>query len=131
MSSFPSFFLRSNNGTGEVYLRVQGDTVTEICLFASKIGMEQYPLDIRWLAIKSGIWTVKEVTAEQFEEAKLIFSRRAGLQLTLDPLPAGPASVDDTPAFLTAPASSNGPIQKNAVVAQALNGIATGDGLSF
>jgi hypothetical protein len=87
MSSFPSFVLRSNNGTGEVYLSVQGNTVTEICLFASKISMEQYPLDIRWLAIKSGIWAVKEVTAEQFEQAKLTFSQKAGLQTPSIPEP--------------------------------------------
>ena len=109
---------------------MQGDTVAEICLFAFKIGMEQYPLDIRWLAIKSGIWAVKEVTAEHFEEAKLIFSQRAGLQVLSDLPAVGTVQGDDTPAFLTAFAS-NGPIQKNAVVAQALNGIATGDGLSF
>lgn len=126
MSSFPSFFLRSNNGTGEVYLSVQGNTVTEICLFSSKISMEQYPLDIRWLAIKSGIWAVKEVTAEQFEQAKLTFSKKAGLQALPDPdpVPTTPAPVDDIPAFLTAP---NGSIQKNVVVAQALNGISNGE----
>lgn len=111
MSFSPSFVLRSNNGTGEVYLSVQGNTVTEICLFASKISMEQYPLDIRWLAIKSGIWAVKEVTAEQFEQAKRTFSQKAGLQTpsTPDPVPAPPASVDDIPAFLTTP-TPNGSI---------------------
>ena len=124
MSFSPSFFLRSNNGTGEVYLSVQGNTVTEICLFASKISMEQYPLDIRWLAIKSGIWAVKEVTAEQFEQAKLTFSQKAGLQTPPAPVSATPAPVDDIPAFLTAP---NGSIQKNVVVAQALNGISNGE----
>ena len=130
MSSFPSFVLRSNNGTGEVYLSVQGNTVTEICLFASKISMEQYPLDIRWLAIKSGIWAVKEVTAEQFEQAKLTFSQKAGLQTPSIPdfVPAPPVAVDNIPAFLNAP---NGSIQKNVVVAQALNGMANGDGEPF
>lgn len=88
MSFSPSFVLRSNNGTGEVYLSVQGNTVTEICLFASKISMEQYPLDIRWLAIKSGIWAVKEVTAEQFEQAKRAAFRRK--QVCKHPLPLTP-----------------------------------------
>jgi len=128
--SVPSpFFLRSNNGTGEVYFSIDGHTVTEICLFASKISLEQYPMEVKWLTIKSGIWAVKEIAAEQFEQAKLTFSQKIGLQLPVAPIPA-PAVEKDLPAFLTAPTVPV-PVARNVVVAQALNGLAPNDGFPY
>ena len=122
--SVPSvFFLRSNNGTGEVYFCVDGHTVTEICLFSSKISFEQYPMEVKWLTIKSGIWAVKEIPAEQFEQAKLTFFQKTGMQLPAAPMPAAEKEI---PAFLTAP-SGPAPVPRNVIVAQALNGIGYGE----
>ena len=118
MSSFPSFSLRSNNGTGEVYFCVDGHTVTEICLFSTKIYLERYPMEVKWLSIKSGIWAVKEISAEQFEQAKQAFFQKVSL---LPPLTPAPAVEKEIPAFLTTP-SSPAPVPQNGVVAQTLNG---------
>lgn len=118
--SVPSpFFLRSNNGTGEVYFCVDGHTVTEICLFSTKIYLERYPMEVKWLSIKSGIWAVKEISAEQFEQAKQAFFQKVGL---LPPLTPAPAVEKEIPAFLTAP-SNPAPLPQNGKVPQALNGI--------
>ena len=118
--SVPSpFFLRSNNGTGEVYFCVDGHTVTEICLFSTKIYFEQYPMEVKWLSIKSGIWAVKEISAEQFEQAKQAFFQKVGL---LPPVAPAPAVEKEIPAFLTTPISP-APLPQNGKVPQALNGI--------
>ena len=118
MSVSSPFFLRSNNGTGEVFFAVEGHTVTEICLFSTKIYFEQYPMEVKWLTIKSGIWAVKEISAEQFEQAKQAFSQKVGL---LPPLANAPAVEKEIPAFLTAP-SSPAALPQNGKVPQALNG---------
>ena len=61
---------------------------------------------------------VKEVSAEQFEQAKQAFFQKVGLQ---PPIPPAPAVEKEIPAFLTTP-SSPVPVPQNGVVAQTLNG---------
>jgi hypothetical protein len=127
MSVFSPFFLRSNNGTGEVFFSVDGHTITEICLFPKKISMEQYPMEVKWLTIKSGIWAVKEVPAEQFEQAKLTFFQKAGVkvQIVTEPVaekPAPPPTATTTTAV--------GSVSPSVMIAQAIN-ILQGDDLPF
>lgn len=122
MSVSSPFFLRSNNGTGEVFFSVDGHTVTEICLFSTKIYLEQYPMEVKWLSIKSGIWAVKEISAEQFEQAKQAFLQKVGL---LSPPTTAPVVEKEIPAILTTPVST-APLPPNGKLPQALNGIGHG-----
>lgn len=111
MSVSSPFFLRSNNGTGEVFFAVEGHTVTEICLFSPKISFEQYPMEVKWLTIKSGIWAVKEISAEQFEQAKLTFFQKAGVKIQIVPEPLA-----DSPPV--SPSNAHSPL----VTSSAMNG---------
>jgi hypothetical protein len=126
MSPVSPFFLRSNNGTGEVYFCIDGHTVTEICLFDNKISMEQYPMEVKWLTIKSGIWAVKEIPAEQFEQAKLTFFQKAGVKVRIVP---EPTIEKPTPSPVPVPPPSAA--TSATVIAQAINGIHQPDGLPF
>ena len=127
--SVPSvFFLRSNNGTGEVYFCVDGHTVTEICLFSSKISFEQYPMEVKWLTIKSGIWAVKEIPAEQFEQAKLTFFQKTGVKVQVVPETLVEKN-STTPVPDPSPVAA--PSTPASVIAQALNGVHNGDGFPY
>ncbi|MFN8349474.1 MAG: hypothetical protein U0X91_31025 [Spirosomataceae bacterium] len=125
MSPVLPFFLRSNNGTGEIFFSVEGHIVTEICLFSNKISMEQYPMEVKWLTIKSGIWAVKEVPAEQFEQAKLTFFQKAGVKVQMVPEPLAD-SLPMTPANTNPP-----PASPSSIIAQAINGIRRGEGFPY
>ena len=75
-------------------------------------------MEVKWLTIKSGIWAVKEIPAEQFEQAKQAFFQKVGL---LPPVVPAPAVAKEIPAFLTTP-SNTAPLPQNGKVPQALNG---------
>lgn len=107
--SITSFFLRSSNGVGAIYLSVSENQVSEICLFQDRATYEVYPLKLQSLVSKTNVFLLREVSEQVFEEAKCMFFERTGL----NPVKVVPLPVSE-------------PIEQAFIIADALN-----DGLPF
>lgn len=113
MSIQPPFYLRSSNGTGQMFFKVSPDQISEICLFNDRSTYEIYPLNLQHIITRASISTLKEVPAQVFEEAQVKFIEQTQIQLLADLVP--------TPKQ----------IEQAATVAEALKGVCNPEEFPF